>query len=143
MKELVHIQWNNSYSVGYAYIDNQHKKLVDIVNTFYDAVKHGREENVPYKILNKLVAYAEEHFIDEEYAMEKGGCPAKMVSEHRAVHEELVRAIFEVTEKVSAESPVEALTDIGELLRKWLLDHILHEDMQYAPWVSKLKGRLR
>ena len=143
MEKLVHIKWNNSYSVGYRYIDNQHKKLVGIVNTFYDAVKHGQGRDMPYLILNRLVSYAEEHFIDEEIAMEQARCPEELVSEHRKIHEELVAAIFEVTEKVTAESSDQALSDVGELLRKWLLEHILYDDMRYAPYVSKLKGTLK
>jgi len=143
MKKLAYIEWNSSYSVGYAYIDNQHKKLVHIVNTFYEAVKHGEAPNLPYTVLNRLVSYTEEHFRDEETAMEEAGCPENMISAHRKIHEELVRAIFEVTQKLSEESPDEALTDVGELLRKWLLEHILNEDMHYAPYVSKLKGTPR
>ncbi len=143
MKKLVHIQWNSSYSVGYNYIDNQHKRLVDIVNTFYDAVKGGNKDNLPYTILNNLISYAEEHFIDEEIAMEQAGCPEELVSEHRAIHETLVKDIFEVTEKVTAESTDQALTEVGELLRRWLLEHILDEDMRYAPYVSKLKGPIK
>lgn len=145
MKKLTHIEWNNSYSVGYAYIDNQHKKLVHIVNTFYDALKHGERQgqDIPYRILNNLVSYAEEHFMDEEMAMDQAGCPEDMVAEHRKIHEELVAAIFEVTQKVTSESSDKALADVGELLRKWLLEHILNDDMRYAPYVSRLKGPLK
>ena len=142
MKEIAYIQWNDSYSVGYGYIDRQHKKLVDIVNTFYEAVKHGQEADLPYKILNRLTAYAEEHFRDEETAMELAGCPAEMVKKHKAVHEELVKEIFKVAEKALTDNSTKALVETGDLLRRWLLEHILDEDMQYAPWVSKLKGPL-
>lgn len=143
MKKLAHIQWNSSYSVGYAYIDNQHKKLIDIVNRFYDDIKQGQGQAIPYTVLNNLVSYAEEHFRDEEVAMEKADCPEDMVTEHHRIHEDLVTAIFEVTQKVNAESTEQALSHVGELLRKWLLEHILNEDMRYAPYVSKLKGPLK
>lgn len=147
MEKIACIKWNNSYSVGFAYIDNQHKKLVDIVNTFYDAVKKdGDADNtLPYSILNRLVSYAEEHFMDEELAMEQAGCPDSLIAEHKAIHEELVKTIFEITQKItsSPDTSTHALTEVGELLRKWLLEHILDEDMRYAPYVSKLKGSLK
>ena len=142
MKQLAYIQWNDSYSVGYTYIDNQHKKLVDIVNTFYEAVKQGHGGNIAYRILNNLVSYAEEHFLDEEMAMALARCPEDLIAEHKEIHEGLVKDIFDVTNKVNAETSDQALADVGELLRKWLLQHILDQDMRYAPYVRKLKGRL-
>ena len=145
MQKLSYIAWDNAYSVGYKYIDNQHKKLINIVNNFYDAVKHGKGTDIIYPILNNLVSYSEEHFRDEETAMEKAGCPENMIAEHKAVHEKLVEAIFEVTEKTTASNTAtsDALVEVGELLKTWLMDHILKEDMQYAPYVCKLKGPLR
>ncbi len=142
MKKLARIVWSNSYSVGYDYIDRQHKRLIGMVNTFFDALKAGKAQEVTYPILNGLVSYAEEHFRDEEVAMERAGCPVELIREHKAVHDRLVQDIFEVTKKVtsSSRSSNEALTSVGDLLSTWLLEHILDHDMQYAPYVSKLKG---
>lgn len=147
VEKFAYIEWNDSYSIGFSHIDNQHKKLVGIVNTFYDSLKkdRGSDNSLAYSILNRLVSYAEEHFMDEELAMEQARCPDSLIAEHKAIHEELVRAIFEITEKItsSADTSTHALTEVGALLQKWLLEHILDEDMRYAPYVSKLKGGLR
>ncbi len=145
MQTLSYIAWDSAYSVGYTYIDNQHKKLINIVNNFYSAVKHGKGTDIVYPILNKLVAYAEEHFRDEETAMEKAGCPESLIAEHKTIHEKLFKAIFDVAEKTTSSQTGEsgALMEVGALLQTWLMNHILKEDMQYAPYVRKLKGPLR
>jgi hemerythrin len=74
--------------------------------------------------------------------MELAGCPDSMISNHRAAHEELVKAIFDVTQKITADTTADALSETGELLRNWLIEHILDEDMRYAPFIIKLKDPL-
>jgi hemerythrin len=56
MKKLAHMEWNRSYSMDYSYIDNQHKKLIDIVNTFYQTVKQEQGNTITYSILNNPVS---------------------------------------------------------------------------------------
>ena len=141
MKTIARIDWRSAYSVGNDYIDGQHKQLIDIVNTFFEAMKSGKAQTMVYPILNRLVSYAERHFVDEEAAMELAGCPKSMIDEHKKVHEKLVQDIFEVTDRVisSKDSSAESLSSLGELLSTWLLDHILNCDMEYAPYVKNLK----
>lgn len=35
------IKWNEFYSINIVEIDNQHKKLIDLINPMYDAMKAG------------------------------------------------------------------------------------------------------
>ena len=34
----MHIEWSRKYNTGIEKIDNQHKKLVDLINNLYDKV---------------------------------------------------------------------------------------------------------
>ena len=49
------ITWSSMFSVGVAEIDNQHKKLVELINQLNDAMHAGKGADVMGKVLSELV----------------------------------------------------------------------------------------
>ncbi len=60
------ITWNNGLDLGVEEIDNQHRKLVAMINDLNDAMRQGRGNDVLAKILGGLINYAATHFNTEE-----------------------------------------------------------------------------
>ena len=60
------IAWNDSYSVKVKQMDEQHKKLVEMINQLHDAMKVGQGKQVVGDVLNALVSYTKTHFASEE-----------------------------------------------------------------------------
>ena len=58
--------WNDSYSVKVAELDNQHKKLIGLINQLYDAMKEGKGKDVLEVIFTELIEYTKNHFSAEE-----------------------------------------------------------------------------
>jgi len=56
-------------SVNIQSIDEQHKKLVALVNNLNDAMSSGKGQLIMGKILDDLVAYTKTHFATEERLM--------------------------------------------------------------------------
>jgi hemerythrin len=56
------ITWNDSLSVKVAEIDEQHKKLIAMINELNDAMRLGKGKDVLGKIVNGLVTYTTTHF---------------------------------------------------------------------------------
>ncbi len=54
--EMALIQWDGSFSVKVAEIDQQHQKLVSMINDLNDAMKQGKGKDVLGKIVNELVS---------------------------------------------------------------------------------------
>ena len=51
------MNWTEKLSVGVAVIDDDHKKLVAMVNELYDAMQAGRGKDTLGRILDGLVQY--------------------------------------------------------------------------------------
>lgn len=47
------IEWESKFSVGVFEIDNQHKQLVKIINTLFDAMKQGAGNKVLGRIIHE------------------------------------------------------------------------------------------
>ena len=130
------VTWNDSFSVGFEYIDNQHKELVKIVNTLYAACKMGAvNADIAYlQTISKAMEYARVHFSDEEKYMGMVFYPE--LNEHKKQHEEFVVEIkksMKLFEEGKA-APIE----MANFLKNWLLDHIAVSDNKYAPYFAKL-----
>ena len=60
------IEWNDEYSVKVKEIDQQHMKLVNLINELHLAMKEARGREVVGKILTDLISYTKFHFSTEE-----------------------------------------------------------------------------
>jgi len=123
------INWTDAYSIGYSEIDDQHKKLVEMINVLYDAFSQGAVDNVIEDILDGMIKYTDYHFKTEEKYFEKhsySDAPA-----HIKQHEEFVLRVTDFFQEYKKGS--ETLTyDIMQFLRDWLLNHIKDSDKKYC-----------
>jgi len=130
------VAWNDSYSVGFDLIDNQHKKLVKMVNTLFSYCELGDlNADIAYlDIINSAMEYAKTHFSDEEKYMRLAGYPKleKHIKEHKSFVAEIVKSVklFET----GKETPV----NMAKFLKRWLLKHIAVSDKKYAPYLERL-----
>ncbi len=60
------LKWSDNYSIGLQEIDNQHKKLLDIINKLYMAFTSREEDVVMEDILAEMANYTNYHFGTEE-----------------------------------------------------------------------------
>ncbi|HNX04484.1 MAG TPA: bacteriohemerythrin [Opitutales bacterium] len=121
--------WKASYSVGIASIDAQHMKLVELLNSLWDAMSHGQGNEACGKILNQLVSYTLSHFETEEYLLRKHNYAD--YAAHKKEHDilkERIRVLQDDLRTGKARLSVE----LGDFLKEWLRHHILETDMKYA-----------
>ena len=86
---MAYVIWCEMFSVNVPYIDNQHRKLLEIINDFHAALKEKKAENIVFQTLNSLISYAEKHFQDEEKLMEEAKYPPDDFKEHKKIHEKM------------------------------------------------------
>ena len=67
------MQWNEKMSVGVSTFDNEHKKLIDLVNALHDGIQANRTPDVLGKVLDGLISYTATHFKHEEEFFAKSG----------------------------------------------------------------------
>jgi len=127
------IQWNDDYSVKVRQFDDQHKKLIGIVNQLHDAMKAGKGCQVVGDILTSLVAYTQAHFADEERLMQHHGYPG-FVS-HKKAHTQLVDQVRNFQRQAETDKNVITL-GVMVFLKDWLVQHIQGEDVKYGPFMN-------
>jgi hemerythrin len=122
------LQWNDNLASGSREIDDQHKELFTRVNALLAAFEKetaGREEIS--KIVQFLTDYVVFHFGTEEKHMDRFGYSS--TKQHKAQHEQFVRAFLKLKERMLMEGIHENLgRDTKELVVDWLLNHIRYSD---------------
>lgn len=121
------INWRDEFSVGLAEMDNQHKKLLAMINRLIAERKVLTDQKTIAELLTAMTDYAEEHFRAEEFLMAEYGYDKKSLQESQ--HTAFIARTQEFCDAGLGPNILsEALLDY---LGTWLVDHILTEDMQY------------
>ena len=132
MKKL--INWSDAYSIGFEPIDNQHQKLVELINTLYDAFLSAKAHDIVNDILDRMIEYTEYHFKFEEDLFRKFGYPQH--EEHAAIHGLFVAKTLDFKQKLT-EGTTTVTYDIMYFLRDWLIEHIQGEDVKYVDFFKE------
>lgn len=123
------ITWSDSLSVKVKQFDDQHKKLVDMVNQLFDAMKTGKGNQVMADILKQLIAYTQTHFAAEERLMKQYGYPD--FEAHKKEHNALVVQVLDL-QKQFQEGKAVLTQNVMTFLRDWLSKHIQGDDRKYG-----------
>lgn len=127
--------WTDELSVGNAFIDGDHQKLVAMVNSFHDAMEQGRGRDVIGNVLSNLVIYTKEHFGREEAQMQRIQYPQYLA--HKLEHDKLMREVMELQSGFLSGNTMMTVT-VSRFLRDWLLIHIKQTDQLLA---AALRGQ--
>jgi hemerythrin len=135
-KEIV--EWHDTYSVGIHLIDEQHKELINITNTLYQAsLKSWENSKVAFmRAIRGAVDYVGYHFGTEEKIMQAVSYPE--YNAHKKEHADFVKEVlkevaeFQSGRKFSANSFVYYLKD-------WVLAHIAVSDKKLGSYLIALK----
>lgn len=130
--------WGPKLILGITEIDDQHKKLVALINQLHKAMKLKKGLRKSGEILNGLVDYTVYHFGYEEELFKKHGYPEK--ADHVKMHKELVDQVMEF--KSQLEQGKATLTvDLMNFLKDWLKNHIMKKDQEYVHFLKeKMQG---
>ena len=123
------VTWDESYSVKIKSIDEQHKKLIDIVNKLHDAMSAGKSKEHIGDILNEVLDYTKYHFNYEEALMQKAGY--EDLEGHKKIHNKFVSQIENFCER-QKKGDLFLSFELSTSLFDWLINHIKGTDMLYT-----------
>ena len=128
------IVWDEKYSVGFPLIDDQHKKLVDMINALFelDKSEDASKRAAFAKGFSKAGEYTQTHFHDEEQILEKAGYPE--LAEHKKLHQAFMNGVWEEFSLFNKGS--KSASGLPKLLMDWLLTHIAVADKKYVPYLK-------
>lgn len=124
LEENKKILWDDRYKIGIRSIDNQHKKLFDLVNKLYDLDETKNLKEEMREILYEFNDYIKTHFDDEEIYMRSIGYP--LLGEHEKLHADIIDTITKIIQTPATLNIMKSKMRI--IAKHALVDHILHED---------------
>jgi hemerythrin-like metal-binding protein len=133
-----YIVWRDDYSVGHKDIDDQHKRIIDIINAVYSLVKDGGSDETLWQKLGDLKQYTVDHFEFEEGILVRASYPD--VNEHALMHAKMKSRTSAICTKTPGTPDGCVADEALSLLKDWWLNHIRGVDMQYMPYLEKLNG---
>lgn len=126
------LKWNDELSVGINSIDEQHKKLVDMINALNDAIMDGKSDELMTKIFDELTTYTVKHFgYEEQLFMQHGYMESES---HKREHEALINQVKSLQVKMN-EGNFMISVEVMAFLKDWLKNHIMKTDKTYAPFL--------
>ena len=129
---MAFMQWDDSFSVNVKEIDQQHQKLVGMINEFYEHV--GKDTGQAFRaLLNSLVDYTQYHFSTEEKYFKKFSYPD--VSNHTEEHRKFTEKVLDVKNRLNQGRLVISL-EITSFLKEWLTHHIKVRDKAYSKFFN-------
>lgn len=127
------ISWKQEFSVGVKEMDEQHKKLIGMINRLIAEQKMLTEPTTIAGLLTEMTDYAQVHFRAEEYLMAEYGYEHKALQEKQ--HQEFIDKTIDFYSAADL-GPNMLSTALLDYLRVWLIGHILKEDMKYKEFFT-------
>ncbi len=125
-------KWRESYETGVSTMDEQHQKLIELINKLYSALRDKESQTAIQDVLDEMNTYAEQHFEQEEVLLKEKDYPE--YESHAAAHQsyrDKLKVLIENSEKEEAQ-----VQEVYTFLRQWWMEHIVGEDKKYGEFID-------
>lgn len=129
------IIWTDNLSVGMKAFDDDHKRMIGIINELHYLVEDGKAGShvPPDEIeiqLHRLENYTRYHCACEEKLLAMTHYP--MLAEHKLEHENLIAKIADMSERFKGGTRPPNAEELMNFAYEWVRDHISTTDKEYA-----------
>jgi len=127
------IKWNDNLSVGIDEIDEEHKKLLGMINQLQTAAHYHTDDTLVESTLNDLIDYTKYHFSREEELLQKHNYPD--YDDHKKQHEAMVEQVTKFIDEYRVDK-TRTIENVVLYLKTWLINHIKGSDQRYAGFLK-------
>jgi len=131
--------WNANFELGIDVIDQQHQRLVDLINKLANRLATNSSDVIINEVLDELTDYTIYHFTTEEAIWNKHLSTNQMVQEHEATHQDFIDKVTKVKEAMHTLRDTDVCEEVLSFLTHWLAFHILDTDRRMAKIVLGIK----
>ncbi|MBT3881184.1 MAG: hemerythrin family protein [Candidatus Scalindua sp.] len=128
------IEWDEKYSLGIPIIDEDHKRLIGIINKAILSKEHNDDIEELMEVLSEMKKYVQTHFAREELYMVKFNYVEYQY--HKEQHLDFVTKIS-AYENGIINADYHIASEILNYLSKWLINHVLETDKKYVDCFKK------
>ena len=124
------IQWKPEYAVGVTEIDNQHKELMNFVNSLISHSKKNQPGENTYliKIINSAIDHVADHFKSEEEVLSKTSY--EKLADHKKEHKLITAKLLDIKNETKNDKGDIALYNLTVILKDYFMNHILQYDRE-------------
>jgi hemerythrin len=126
--------WDDSYIVGVAEIDRQHKALMDMANELKYELDGKRSMKTDRRILKGLIDYTATHFSYEEQLVDQTGYIES--DDHKQLHRKLVEDVLTYNDRIE-QGDEKVLGELMSFIKSWLIEHIQKTDKKLGAYLQK------
>ncbi|EAH4620193.1 bacteriohemerythrin [Campylobacter jejuni] len=119
-------KWDKTFSVHNAKIDEQHKKLFELAGKVEYLIDKPVYKDEIKNLLAEFFNYMKDHFYEEEQYMELIKYPD--IETHKKIHKHIIQSMIELIKNIKSTNDLKEKLYLA--VKKWLLEHILYEDMK-------------
>ncbi len=116
------IKWNEGLSVGIKVIDDQHKKLLNVINDLDEAIAAGKGSEIYDALFAELVDYFTQNFSTEEELMLAHDYPGLEL--HRTLHLDFTAKVRDLSARA-----LKGNNAVSEETLKFLVEWLIHHDI--------------
>lgn len=131
------IQWTKEYETGFPELDEQHRKLFELIEEMTDLIDAPTiDVQAGLKVIGFLEDYASNHFECEERCMAETHCPSRDIN--REAHQLFLEGVHRFKcDFAGGCDKRELLTLLQTSLSAWLRNHILKIDTKLKNVATK------
>jgi hemerythrin len=122
--------WDDSFATGHAVIDEQHRKLIALIDRLYLGMQEQQGREILKPAFEELADYINVHFSMEARLMTEAGYAKK--AHHLDLHEAFVEKVSELRKEFESGDDFLLTLRVSLFLKLWFSDHILQEDKLLA-----------
>lgn len=135
-------RWGQHFVTGLLEVDDQHHRLVDIINQFSSLIAessvHIEDMESLYKKLGDYAAY---HFQEEEKLMHEVEIDARHLDRHVNMHKHFLDDVSSIYSSISLDD-LDRAKSFLQFLTHWLAYHILGQDQDMAKQTKAIQSGL-
>ncbi len=131
---MAKLNWDEQYLVGINFMDDQHKKLIQLMVDLWDSIENGKGRSVISPVLQNLLDYTRTHFVEEERSMIEHRYPE--YDSHKTDHDRFVDEVMNAA-KDYVEKRAVPTQKILHFLAHWLIEHIMVYDKKLGLYLKE------
>jgi hemerythrin len=134
---MAYLDWSDDLDTGIRVIDDQHKRIVAMINQL-DAAQRAASQEQAGEVIDELIDYTVSHFAFEEAMIEEAGYI--FTKAHKRVHALFIKRVEDYRERFNRGEDI--ADELKGMLGRWLFGHIRSDDRNYVEAVNQNLRRL-
>lgn len=142
MKSIDVFPWNENFNTGLPKIDEQHQKLVQLLNLLASHMAFQSDIPALNVIFHELADYAVYHFQTEEAIWHEHLKESPLEAKHKEEHNNFISTVLSLKAGENTNQVDSMVEEVLSFLVRWLASHILENDKYMALVVLSMQTGL-